>query len=374
MSDQLRLASRAAAVSAALVALLAVPRTTRAQTLDELRARSRSADSALEVVIVRQRQLSEFGRFDGDGEVRSGGRVVRYRKAQISPRDSARVAAGLELGRAQLAARFGDAGAALIDTATWVITGGRTRQRWITELYRQRDPNGARATLPRPISPAAVADFVLAQAGDRLTATTPALRGFSGWTAFLPDQVPSDEIARRLATSWAATGRRCATRAVAACKVVLAPFDAAAGYDHYFDASDVQAVVTSARLPGLPDSAFSVARRQCLKGKDASCALIIDRIVPTDPFGSSVRGSLLAHAIAVGGEDALARLTAQPDGPPITILATVAGLSEDALIASWHAKLFSSVTHGVTGAIPAFLTTLAWCGLLLLVSLRRRFL
>lgn len=374
MSDHRPSLSRAAAVSAALVALLAVPYALRAQTLDELRARSRSADSVLAAVLVRQRQLNEFGRFDGDGEVRSGGRVVRYRTSQISPRDSARIAAGLELGRAQLAARFGDAGTALIDNDIWVITAGRTRQRWIVELHPQRDPNGARATLPRPISPASIADFVLAQAGDHLTATTPALRGYSGWTAFLPDQVPSDEIARRLATSWAATGRRCATRAVAACKVVLAPFDDAAGYDHYFDASDVQAVVTSARLPGLPDSVFSVARRQCLKGSNAACSRIIDRIVPTDPFGSSVRGSLLAHAIAVGGADALARLAARPDGPPITILAAVAGLSEDALIASWHDRLFSSVTHGVTGAIPAFLTTLAWCGLFLLVSLRRRFL
>lgn len=367
-------APRCALLGAMLGAMLGAPATTRAQTLDEMRARSRSADSVVAVVLLRRRQLNEFGRFDGDGEVRSGGRVVRYLKAQITPGDSSRVAAGLELGRALLASRFGDAGTALIDTATWVITRGRTKQRWIAELYAPRDPTGARVTLPRPISSATVADFVLSQAGDRLTATTPALGSYAGWTAFLPERVPSDEIARRLATSWAATGRRCAVGAVAACKVVLAPFDVAAGFDHYFDASDVRAVVTSARLPGLPDSAFSVARRQCLDGQDSSCARIIYRITPADPFNTFVRGSLIARAIALGGKDALARLAAQPDGPPIAILARVAGVSEDALIESWHAHLFASLTSGVSGAVPAFLTTLVWCGLLLLVSLRRRFL
>ena len=370
MSDQVGVLLRAVL----LAATLGAPSPARAQTLDLMRARSRSADSVVAAALQRQRQLNEFGRFAGDGELRAGGRVVRYLKEQISPRDSARVAAGLVLGRSLLATRFGPAGTALVDTTTWVVTRGRTSQRWIAYLYAQRDPNGSFVTLPRPISAAAVAEFVLSQAGDRLTATTPGLRGYAGWTAFLPEQVPANEIARLLATSWAATGRRCATRAVAACKVVLAPFDAAAGYDHTFDATDMRAVVTSGRLPALLDSAFWVARGQCLDGRDSVCARIIDRIVPVDPFNSFVRGSLLAHAIALGGKDALTRLATDPAGSPIALLARVAGLSEDALIESWHAQLFASVTTGVAGAIPAILTTLLWCALLLLVSLRRRFL
>ena len=374
MSDQVGVLLRAVWLAATLVATLGAPALMRAQTLDEWRARSRSADSIVTLALKRQSELSAFGRFDGDGEVRAGGRVVRYRREQITALDSSRVAAGLELGRAQLAARFGAAGTALIDTATWVISRGRTNQRWIAQIWAQRDPYGARVTLPRPISPATIAEFVLSQAGDRLTATTPALRRYAGSTAFLPEQVPAGEIARLLATSWAVTGRRCATRAVAACKVVLAPFDPAAGYDHYFDASDTRAVVTSARLPALADSAFSVARHECLRGQDSSCARIIGRVVPVDPFNPYVRGSLLAHAIALGGKDALARLATDPDGPSITILARVAGLDEGALIESWHDQLFSSVKSGVPGAIPAFLTTLLWCALLLLVSLRRRFL
>lgn len=370
MSDRSKVLRR----RALLAALLGAPSFIGAQTLDDLRTRRDAADRALALAVERQTRLHEFGRFDGDGEIRGGGRAVRYRTEEITASDSARISEGLELGRTRLAERFGDAGTALIDTATWVVTRNRGKTFSPAVLFAQRAPSGARASLSRPIAVSAVADYVLSQAGDRLVATTPAFRGYAGWTAFRPDGVQSEEIARRLATSWAVSGRRCATRAVAACKAVLAPFDATAGFARYFDASDTRDVVTSARLPGLPDSAFSVGRRACLKGSDLACARIIDRIVPADPFNSFTRGSLLAHAIALGGSDALTRLATAPDGPPIAVLAGVAGLTEDALIDSWYAKTFSSVTRGPSALIAPLLTTAAWCAMLLLVALRRRLL
>lgn len=382
MSDRARLLMRnalhkallGALLGALLSALLGAPSLSSAQSLDELRARRNAAERALALTVERQTRLHEFGRFDGEGEIRSAGRVVRYRVEEITSSDSAHIAEGLELGRTRLAERFGDAGTALIDTATWVVTRNRGKTFSPAVLFAQREPSGARASLSRPISASSVADYVLSQAGDRLVGTTPAFRGYAGWTAFLADRVQSEEIARGLATSWAVSGRRCATRAVAACKAVLAPFDSAAGFARYFDASDTRAVVTSARLPGLPDSAFSVGRRECLKGSDSACARIIDRIVPADPFNSFTRGSLLAHAIALGGNDALTRLAAAPDGPPIAVLASIAGISEEALIDSWYAQTFAAVTRGPAAMITPLLTTAAWCVLLMLVALRRRFL
>lgn len=354
--------------------LLGAPRTAGAQTVEEWRTRARIADSITAAASKRVRELGERRIFTADREIRAGGRRFRYHAEELSSRDSAALALGLERGRDLLRTRHGDAGVALIDPSPWSVATRRSGISAILVIAAERNWAGTQGLLRSPVSSAEVENHVLGLAGDRLVSSTPALRMYAGWTALQPDRIQSEEVARRLALSWSSAGRRCAAGAIAACRVVLEPFDPRAGAERYFEPRDYRDVVAAGKLPALSDSGFFATRRRCLDGVDSSCVRIIAQVQPPDPFGVEIRGSLLALAIRLGGRDAVARIAAAPNDPTIPLLARAAGVSEDSLLRTWHAETVGAVANGPADAMPVLLSTVAWGALLVLAATRRKFL
>jgi hypothetical protein len=312
-----------------------------------------------------------------DGAVRDGELVVSFVTGEISARDTAAIARGLARANATLRARYGEAGLALTAGGVWTVDQYARFDRTVLDRvqFQRADDWQNRQVMRSPIDPAEVEGMVLARVGDRLVATTPSLTHYGAWAAFQPDDRLYAEVARRLATSWAGVGRRCASGAIGACATVLTPFDAAAEPTRYFDASDFRFVVASARLPALGDSSYFAARRQCVDGKDSVCAVIIGQVPLPDPFNSSVRGTLLTHAIELGGNDAVRRAAESRALPPLEALAQIAGVSSDSLLASWHARVYDALAEErATTDFPLLFSSVAWGGLFLLVATRRRFL
>lgn len=357
----------------ALVSLapLIAPLSMRAQEAAEWRARLQ-AQSARTAAASKAYRESNDVKLVYDVAVRVGALSIAYAKGELGAADSAAIAEGLQAAADHLRERFGEAGAALA-TGAWAVE----RNNRIFGNLTLVSTGGPRSSewIDTPVDPIDVERFVFGKAGDRLVRTTPALQGYEGWAAFQYDRERDTELSRRLATSWAASGRRCAAGALDACAAVLTPFDPANAIPRHFEPRDYRTVVASGALPSLTDSSYFVARRECLKGADTACVRIIDRVKAPDPYNASVRGSLLAHAIELGGTGAVARAAERSDAAPLDALAHIAGVPADSLLASWHRRTFSALAERRRRTeLPLFLSSVAWGGLLLLAASRRKFL
>ena len=352
--------------------LLIAPRIVPAQEAAEWRLRLH-AQAARTAAASKAYQESNDVAHVYDAAVRVGGLVVGYAQGSLIDADTAAIASGLRAGIDQLRGRFGDAGAGLA-TGAWSAT--RSARRFSNMIILENlDGSRTRDLIAAPVDPLEVERFVIAQAGELFVHRTPALGAYSGYTTFQYDRERDSEIARRLATSWAASGRRCASGALDACAAVLTPFDRSTAIAIHFEPRDYRTVIVSAPLPSLSDSSYFVARRRCIDGVDSVCVSMIGTVMAADPYNAMVRGSLLAHAVALGGSGAVARAAERADAKPIEALAHIAGVSEDSLLASWHRRTFSALSEKRRRTdLPLLLSSIAWGGLLLLVASRRKFL
>lgn len=353
--------------------LLIAPLRARAQEAAEWRARLQAQSAITGAASKAYREMNAISNLF-DGTVRAGALRISFNAGELSDADTAAIAEGLRAGTDQLRARYGDAGAALAKGA-W--TAERNPSRLFLNI-RLSNTDGSRASewITSPVTPAEVERFVIGQAGDRFTRQTPALFAYSGWSVFHYDRERDTELSRRLATSWAASGRRCAAGSLDACAAVLSPFDTATAIAMHFEPRDYRTVIGSGQLPSLSDSAYFVARRECLRdGVDSSCARIIHRVRAPDPYNASVRGSLLAHAVELGGIGAVARASERPEANSLALIVHISGVPRDSLLSSWHRRTFSALDeHRRRTEFPLFLTSVAWSGLLLLAAFRRKFL
>ena len=307
--------------------------------------------------------------------------AIAYAAGTFSARDSAIVAAGIADGLTSLRARHGEVGVALARGARWAVRPAtRFRSNLVVgyELDRS-DSRVGNAWLPRVFDARDVARIIIGFAGERLTRQVPALASYNGYGVLQPDGRTDAEVARRLALSTSATTRRCWAGAIAACAVVMAPFDPGAPVDRYYAESEYRHVVRVAALPGIGDSVFFAHRRRCLDDSTgvalASCESAIRRLALPDPLNPMVRGSLLAHALRLGGRDALTRAGERQDLGAIGLLGHIAGVPEDSLLRSWRRSIGESLARERDPNEAALLlTSIAWGGLLLAATLRRRLL
>lgn len=354
--------------------LLLAPRLALAQEAAEWRARMQ-AQAALASAAHKAYSESNSVERVYDSALRRGNFTIAYAAGSLRDADTTAIGEGLRRADAQLRARFGADGAALA-VGVWSVERRAGRRAFNNNLLLENsDGSLARQSLASPVDPREVERFVIAQAGAHLVRITPALRGYAGWAVFQHTRELDEELARRLATSWAASGRRCAAGALDACATVLTPFDPSTAIAAHFEPRDYRTVVASGRLPALSDSAFFVARRACLDGSDSSCVSIIHTVLAPDPHNEMVRGSLLAHAIELGGTAAVTRAAERADAEPLVALAHIAGVPADSLLASWHRRTFSALDEKRSRTeLPLLLSSIAWGGLLLLAATRRKFL
>lgn len=355
-----------------------VPDPARAQTLAEWRAQ-RDEQAALAV----QAGAAFNGRFDRrtdhDRTLVAGGMTFAFASDELDAADSAAIRDGIEAGIVTLRERHGDGAVGLLDGVRWTIDLRRP-DRLRREYFALSVPGQSQYQygLARPVRAEETLQLLLSFVGARLVATTKSLNAYAGWSALRPDGRMVDEMlaetARRIATSWSGTARRCAAGAVDSCSILIAPFDPSSGPARYYDPVDLRAVVAAARLPALGDSAYFAGRKRCLDGDDATCARIAPSIDVPDPFNPMVRGTALMHAIELGGRDAVGRAREKADAPPLEALAYIAGVSPDSLVASWHARVHRALDEqrGAPEA-PLLLASLGWGALFLLVARRRRY-
>lgn len=357
----------------ALAVALATPAS--GQTAAEWRLRFDSATVAsarADSEFVRARETAALGR---TAHLVAGGRRVLYSPQQITARDSARIARGLESGRARLVARFGANSAQLLDSASWLLTGSLDHRTYLSEVQLRTSERiaGAGVDLRRPIDPRQVEEFVLTVAGDGLPRVAPGLLRHAVGSVSLVDDPDRFVLAgREMALSWSSAARRCITGALVACRAALTVAEPADRLSHYFEPSDWRAVVVASGSPADADSLFFVERRNCLLGEQEACARIISKVVVPLPISSSVRGTIVMHAVDLGGLQAIDRLVASREEDPIALLAAVAGVTEDSLLASWQRRTVSAL-HSVQGnQLPLVLSVAGWGALVLVGATRRR--
>lgn len=382
MSDRVASLARAAltlgATALCVTATLALaPAAAGAQSSVELRARADSAQRRAALLRDAWRGVIEKDAPIADRTLVFDGLTLRYRGIDLGSADSVRVVEGVTRGLARLRAGAGAALPTLLDTAAWSLDVRRRGPFGSSDLYLRDGHTNWRHTVQHPIQPASVEAGLLTRAGDRLVERTEQLRDRMGWFALRPEAAPWGEVARRLATSWSAAGRACAAGALASCRLVLERYRPKEAVTRYFEPRDYRDVVVSGATGGT-DSLFYASKARCVAGADSACARIVHDVAPADPFGGAVRGTLVAHAIELGGDAAVARLVerrpADAGLEAIALLAAAAGVTEDALIASWHRRTFAALEPASGAGLPLILSTVAWSGLFFVASRRRRYL
>lgn len=335
--------------------------------LEEVRASGALADSSWKLAV----RTAAARRTE---HVVAGGRRVAYDPDLFLESDRVRLGEGLERGRARLIERFGGESALLLDTTAWFVAPG---PRWIgfpavIDLRTSVGADRVVMSLGSPIDPEEVERFVLQVAGQAIPALAPALDRFAGSDLGLaPTESRFAMAGREMAISWAATGRRCATGSVAACRAVLTPQSGSEPLSLHFEPEDWRAVVTAGRMPAVGDSAFFAFRRACLAGNDRDCATIVGKVGVPDPFSSGLRATFVLHAIELGGRDALGQIRRAAEADPNALLAAVAGVPPDSLIASWQRRTAQALEDERQSLVPVTLSVAGW-SLLLLVGASRR--
>lgn len=314
---------------------------------------------------------------------------LRYSAEDITAEDTAALAEGLRRARASLVERFGARGESLTPGDTLVVLGfaraggggvsmrifrspalsrgfGRVVRPSITVLRR---PGHDRYDLNFPIRVADVERMALRWTGHRL----PALGDFGGSQVSLASEPQVwGEAGRELALSWATTGRRCLVGALGACEIVMTTRPASGPPPAWIEPPDVRAAVSASESPPFADSAFVADRHRCLEADEAVCPSVLARMRLRDPFSTKLRGSLVMHALELGGRDAITRLADGTRPTPLAQAAHAAGMSETQLLSSWQTRVAEAVAEGQEGPLPGTLSTVGWCALLIGLTLRRR--
>src|SRR5712692_10445880 len=110
----------------------------------------------------------------------------------------------------------------------------------------------------------------------------------------------------------------------------------------------------------------------CVTGSDSACTGLLrslPRGVLPHPLGADARFTLVHLALRLGGREAYHRLLADPQASVGARLAAAGGVSEDSLVARWHAEIIAARPPPVEMPTWAFVIALGWmmffagCGL-----------
>ncbi len=325
----------------------------------------------------------------------AGGQAVRFARRELSDQDTAAIADGLRRAFERLEERFGESGGRLVGHDTLILYGPRETYgvgstlrsrlfsalrigRWVgrAEVMEtclagpDRGTFGcARYDLRYPPRAEDVERMALRTAGARL----PSLRDFATGQVSLADEPDRwSEAARELSLSWASPGRRCIVGALGACEAVMTAWDGVGVAPEWIDPSDARSAVTVAELPVHSDSALVADKRECQRSDDAACDRVLLRVRLPDPYSRKLRGTLVMHALDVGGSGSIGRLAANPTAAPLARLAHAAELTPDSLLSSWRSRATTALEESRTGTWPDAFSTLIWSTLLLGATMRRR--
>lgn len=304
-----------------------------AREIAEVRAQlARMADS-VQAAGIRLKEMKERVTVQPDTAFTEGGVRVQYPAAEVGETELNRVRRAIRDTRSQLEREFGAAGSALLDGDEWKVT---------TTISQTRRPsvritlgeNATSTVTTYPFSTRNISRVALRRASVRAVELHPAIAAFASGAPVLSDPREQYYTARRqLVASRSRPARRCAAGQLAACDAILG--------------NDASKWNDTAVERGV------LARR---------------------PVTRAVHGSLVAFAIELKGAAVLDALRAggPADAEPIALLAEIVGVPRDAFLAQWHARLLVASQRNAAPSLPLTVTSLAWCGLVLVIVGRRR--
>ncbi len=313
----------------------------------------------------------------------AGGRRVRFIDGQLSAHDQAVLTGALEQVAAELTAHFGERSGVFNDTSSWSLQPrtGRAVRRYLRVDRGVRRQNFPYHHFALPLDSAAVVPVARTAATGALPTLHPWLEqyfrgGFqldSAWGGFA-------WAGRSLAISGSTIGRRCQAGSLADCRTVLDVTAKGSYIERFYTPGDWPDLARRLGKPrNVPDSVWTAAQDACVKRAESdACRRILTWQPPPLPFQDNVRTTLAVQALLLGRGPGLDRLLAAHDAykdNPIGFFAHVAGVPEDSLIDIWRQRVDAAARAEVRQPLlPVFLTSLAWGGLLLLVTTRRRLL
>jgi hypothetical protein len=190
-------------------------------------------------------------------------------------------------------------------------------------------------------SPPQVADrMTSALAGGYLRRLPHTMSAWAGSAAFFPTVQPDrrDRVYQRLATQPSRVARDCFAGNVDGCATALGLQEVVDDpIMVWYDATDRRRLVEDCwacrRQPRFGD---------CLAGSDEACAAVLRSGFVPQPLDHNVRKSVLQVALRQGGEGAYRRLVQGGGSHVAEHLETVAGLSLDALLRTWHEEIMEA--------------------------------
>jgi len=269
-----------------------------------------------------------------DGSFTESGVRVTYPTASagMSEGEINRVRRSIRAARRQLERRYGTAGVALLDGDEWQIRTSVSGARRPSARIALGD-GGIAVVTQFPFATRDLTDAALRRAGNRATALHPAIARFAGGAPVLSDERAQYYVAhRQLVGGRSGPARRCAAGNLTACDGLLSN-DPTRWHD------------------GDPPRSGRL-----------------------EPITRAVHGSVVGFAIGLKGAAVLDSLRAggPADSEPIALLARTVGLPRDEFLAQWYARMVAESQRHAAPSLPLSVTSLAWCGLILVIVGRRR--
>jgi hypothetical protein len=299
-----------------------------AEVQQELARMSDSAGAAF----VRVNALRQSFVEQPDGLLTEGGVHVQYPTVSVTEEELRRVRRAIRRARAALTREFGAAGSRLLEGDTWQITTTTAASRRRSVRIRL-GTNETSAVIGFPLATHTISQIAIRRASVRALALHPAIAAFArGAPVLAPANEQYYTARRELVAGRSGPARRCATGSLPACDDLLSD-DPARWHD------------------GEPPK---LGRLQ--------------------PVTRAVHGSMVALAIQLRGEAALDALRAggPADAEPVALLAGIVGLPREEFLRQWYTQVLDESRRHAVPSLPLSLTSLAWCGMVMVVVGRRR--
>lgn len=321
-----------------LLAFVVAPAPLAAQTLDELRAKRQELQDSIRASTERLEAAESAARTVPDTAMVVAGVTVRFPRADFPTADRRRLRRAVEEVATSLQQRYGEEGLVLLSGDVWVLSAPipPNPKGPIIAIHVETGPRASASAISElPLQGDRIRALALSRASQRAIEKSFVIRDYVGPSLLLEADARTHYFAyRALATSVSSPARRCARGVIADCHSILDP----SAVTRWFDPGDLE--------PGVRPTALAGA----------------------------VRASLLKYALELGGDTALRALRAGTGThtAPLGAIAELARIPLDDLVAQWQIKIASAADQRAGLRLPLAFTSLAWGGLLLVLSTRRR--
>lgn len=174
----------------------------------------------------------------------------------------------------------------------------------------------------------------------------------------------------QLVSSRSAVGPRCYAGDLAACKSALLITPTTDPVMQWHDTATRRQMVR--RNGAMARRIDGAATRQCEHGSDSSCIWLLRQFPASshrEPAPAGLRAAVLRHALAVGGDGAVARLLTAPEEPAARLEAA-AGVPLDTLLIGWRKRVRETRVPSSDLSVGITLMALGWATGLGALSLR----